>query len=131
MEELPNESGSDDEFDGYLGPEDGPCVFQGDCVVDDSASGQVSRLADTTGEPTAHMESPLVTLSPSPAPMEGHYSSGSPLSSDTDGSPRGSPTLSPTAPSAAAGSSSAPPPKVNILYKYIVFAVMVQKFLCI
>ena len=74
MEELPNESGSEDEFDGYLGPEDGTCVFQSDGAVDDSTSEQ---FANATGEPTAHMESPLASLSPSPSRMEGHYLRGS------------------------------------------------------
>ena len=64
MEELPNESDSDHDFEGYLEPEDGPCALLGDQDGDGTSPGEV---CGSTEQPTTELESPLAGLSPSPS----------------------------------------------------------------
>ena len=71
MEEL---SGSDDEFDGYLDPEEGPVAYRQEDETPLSRSQSLDDLA---------AESPLGGRSPSLSPMQGQYESGSPLRSSS------------------------------------------------
>ena len=88
IDELPDESGSDEEFDGYLGPDDGPIATHSGLNYDRySPSLHRSRSLDSlteaereTGCPSSPTESPLPAMSPSPSPMQGQHASGSPLS---------------------------------------------------
>ena len=103
MHDLPYESGSDDDFEGYLEPEDGPVAYRSAdeyCEQDRlSSTRPCSRLLDDLSqEPVLelHSESPL---SPFLCPMQGQLASGSPLATS-------SPTQSPMQSCAAAGSSS-------------------------
>ena len=104
MHDLPDESDSDDDFDGYLGPEDGPVAYRSAAEIDDEAyrlrSQSLQDLTDleeaSEEELTFQAESPL---SPSLSPMQGQHASSSPLAG-------GSPTQPCTAGSAAASSSS-------------------------
>ena len=77
MEELPNESDSGYDFEGYLEPKDGPCALLSDQDGDGTSPGEV---CGSTEQPTTELESPLAGLSPSPVPMQGNHSSGPPLS---------------------------------------------------
>ena len=83
MEGLSCDSESDDDFDGYLGPEDGPiaCATVPQVVEREGLCSPVQRShsADdlTTAEVSELPESPLTS---SVSPMQGQHSSGSPLS---------------------------------------------------
>ena len=70
MQALPDESGSEDEFDGYLEPEDGPQILRAsDCHVDSGfttvypALSQASPM-DSQLSPEHEVESPLCSISP-------------------------------------------------------------------
>ena len=107
MHDLPVDSDSDDEFDGYLEPEDGPVVFRSAAELDDEAYTLRSQsLQDLTELEEAGLalqtESPLLGLSPSLSPMQGQHASGSPLAGG-----------SPTQPCTAANSSSTLTPQVH------------------
>ena len=85
MQDMPSESDSDDDFEGYLGPEDGPVAYRTAADIamvereDACTPIRRSRSVDSlTAEESALPESPL---SPSQSPMQGHHSSGSPLAS--------------------------------------------------
>jgi hypothetical protein len=73
MEELPNESDSDYDFESYLEPEDGPCALLCDQDGDGTSPGEV---CGSTEQPTTELESPLACLNPSAVPMQGNHSSG-------------------------------------------------------
>ena len=82
---MPSESDSDDDFEGYLGPEDGPVAYRTAADIamvereDACTPIRRSRSVDSlTAEESALPESPL---SPSQSPMQGQHSSGSPLAS--------------------------------------------------
>ena len=85
MEDMPSESDSDDDFEGYLEPEDGPVAYRAAADIammekeDACMPIRRSRSMDSfTAEESALPESPK---SPSHSPMEGQHSSGSPLTS--------------------------------------------------
>ena len=69
MQELPDDSGSEDEFDGYLDEEDGPIVLRasGRCSDESYTSAQLprSRSVASLRETVVALESPLPALSPS------------------------------------------------------------------
>ena len=93
---IAEESGSDEEFDGYLGPEDGPVTYLSGHHPDDcdccstplARSRSLDSLAELEREQPLQIESPLPRTSPSLSPMDGEHASGSPLAA--------SPTHSPT-----------------------------------
>ena len=99
MHDLPDESDSDDDFDGYLEPDDGPVAYRREENVEEPerrwSSSRRSRslesLAETEQGPPLDTESPLVSLSPSYSPMQGHNASRSPLAATT--LPQGTPEL--------------------------------------
>ena len=111
MHDLPDESDSDDEFDGYLEPEDGSVVFRSAAELDDETYTLRSQsLQDLTELEEAseeglilQTESPLLGLSTSLSPMQGQHTSGSPLAEG-----------SPTQPCTAANSSSTLSPQVQM-----------------
>ena len=76
MQELPDDSGSEDEFDGYLDEDDGPIVLRasGRCSDESYTSAQLprSRSVASLRETVVALESPLPALSPSlsPIPMQ-------------------------------------------------------------
>ena len=78
LHDLPDESDSEDKFDGYLGPEDGPVAYR--TSFEEHGDGSLVRRSASLDDLTAlQSESPLAGLSPSPSPMEGQHASGSPL----------------------------------------------------
>ena len=87
IDEIAEESGSDEEFDGYLGPDDGPVTylsghhldFQDNSTTPLTRSRSLDSLAELEREQPLHTESPLPYTSPSPSPMDGEHASGSPL----------------------------------------------------
>ena len=85
IDDIPEESGSSDEqFDGYLGPDEGPVTFpSGHSVNYDSGTTLAcSRSLDSLTElEREQTESPLPCTSPSPSLMDGQHASGSPLTS--------------------------------------------------
>ena len=93
MHDLPDESDSDDDFDGYLEPDDGPVAYRREEIFEEQerrlSSSRRSRLLESLAEteqgPPLDTESPLASLSPSPSysPMQGHNASGSPLAATT------------------------------------------------
>ena len=95
LNDLPDESDSDDEFDGYLEPEDGPVAYRSAAEL--QASPRSRSLEDLRELEHGFTESPLRGLSPSLSPMQGPDASGSRLAG-------GSPTQSCT--SAGASSST-------------------------
>lgn len=86
MHDLPEESDSDDDFDRYLEPEDGPNAYRNASELEDVETSSLrcrsKSLQDLTeleqGTEFLH-ESPLSRLSHSPSPMQGEHASGSPL----------------------------------------------------
>ena len=72
MDELPNELDSDDDFDGYLKPEEGPCIVLTEDARENVELGSPS--VDDAVEPIDDEESPLAGWSPSPVHMQGNYS---------------------------------------------------------
>ena len=83
MEGLSCDSESDDDFDGYLGPEDGPvaCATVLEVVEWEGLCSPVRRPLSidhrTTAKVSELLESPFTS---SVSPMQGQHSSGSPLS---------------------------------------------------
>ena len=95
MQDLPVESDSDGEFDGYLEADDGA---NGD-THDEAATTPLRRshsldILQAVDEAASLPESPLAGASPSLSPMQGESSSGSPLAC------RDRPTSSPSPSSA-------------------------------
>ena len=74
MEDLSDSSGSEDEFEGYLDPEDGPVAYRRQ--EEETPIQRSQSLDDLT-------ESPLAVRSPTHSPMQGDYASGSPLQSSS------------------------------------------------
>ena len=83
MHDLPDESDSDDDFDGYLEPEDGPIAYRNSLELEEVETIRRSQLFQDLSEleqrQELQSESPLVGLSHSPPLMEGQHASGSPL----------------------------------------------------
>ena len=78
LHDLPDESDSEYEFDGYLGPKDGPVAYR--VSFEQHGDEGLTRRSASLDDLTAlQSESPLAGLSPSPSPMEGQCASGSPL----------------------------------------------------
>ena len=69
MQELPDDSGSEDEFDGYLDEDDGPIVLRASdrCSDESYTSAQLprSRSVASLRETVVALESPLPGSSPS------------------------------------------------------------------
>ena len=83
MEVLSFDSESDDDFDGYLGPEDGPvaCATVPEVVQREGLCSSVWRSLSTDDLTAAEVsELPKSTFTSSMLPMQGQHSSGSPLS---------------------------------------------------
>ena len=105
MHDLPDKSDSDDDFNGYLGPEDGTVAYRSTAEFEegDEIPSRLRRsqsLHDLMELEQALMpESPLPGLSPSLSPMQGQHASRSPLAG-------GSPTPLHTSASSTASSSS-------------------------
>ena len=80
MEDLPEESDSDEEFDGYLEPEDGPIAYRNASELEDEETSNLRCRSRSLQDLSEGMhESPLSRLSHSPSPMQGECASGSPL----------------------------------------------------
>ena len=86
MHDLPEESDSDDDFDGYLEPEYGPVAHRSAADYEATFSPRtrsrsLNDLTDSEQQTALQTESPLAGLSPtlSPVPMQGEHASGSPL----------------------------------------------------
>ena len=77
MHDIPDESDSDDDFDGYLDPEEGPVAYRSIAEVEEETSHSLRRSLSLDNL----SESPLAGLSPSHSPMQGEYVNGSPLAS--------------------------------------------------
>ena len=84
MKGLSCDSESDDDFDGYLGPEDGPvaCTIVPEVVERDGLCSPVRRSRALDRRPYAAevSEFPESPFTSSVSPMQGQHSSGSPLS---------------------------------------------------
>ena len=81
IDDMPDELESDDEFDGYLAPDDGPvAVRSGHDIPSLRRSRSLDSLLDAESEGEAVCETPLPGTSPSLSPMQGQHASGSPLS---------------------------------------------------
>ena len=82
MEGLSCDFESDDDFDGYLGPEDGPvaCAAVPEVVEREGLCSPVRRSLSTDDLTTAEVsELPESPFTSSVSPMQGQHSSGSPL----------------------------------------------------
>ena len=115
MHDLPDESGSDDDFDGFLEPDDGPVAYRREEFEERgrrSCSRRLSHSLESLTEigqgPSPDSESPLAGMSPSYSHMQGHHSSGSPLAASTSPAQRYSGGCSSSLLDAAGGSSSLP-----------------------
>ena len=82
LDNLPNEPESDDDFEGFLEPDDGPIAHRsGHDYYEPSSSLQRSHSLDSLlDQGELITDSPLPEASPS-SPMQGQYASGSPLAS--------------------------------------------------
>ena len=116
MHDLPDESDSDDDFDGFLEPEDGPVAYRreefeerGRRSCSRRRSHSLESLTEIGQGPSPDSESPLAGMSPSYSPMQGHHSSGSPLAASTSPAQRYSGGCSSSLLDAAGGSSSHTP----------------------
>ena len=92
---LPDESDSDDDFEGYLDEDDGPVAYRSGHCPDFTPPLTRSRSLDSLGEAERQREtvtespipggspslSPMQQQHPSPSlsPMQGHHDNGSPL----------------------------------------------------
>ena len=75
--DIPEESGSsEEEFDGYLGPNDGPVTYAHPEDYDCGTTFARSQSLDSLTE--EQTKSPLPCMSPSLSPMDGQLASGSP-----------------------------------------------------
>lgn len=86
MHDLPDESDSDDDFDGYLEPEDGPIAYRNASELEDAETSSLRHrsrslqdLSELEQGTELLRESPLSEVSHSPSPMQGEHASGSPL----------------------------------------------------
>ena len=73
MEEMSDLSGSEDKFEGYLDPENGPVAYCCEADYEDKTPLRRSQSLDNLPE------SLLAGSSPSLSPMQGEHASGSPL----------------------------------------------------
>ena len=106
MQELPDESESEDEFDGYLDPEDGPIMLRRsdrDEELDSplTRARSLDSLHEARGLLDQDLESPLIGSNPSLSPMQ--VAGGSPTHSPmqqtaTQLEPRTAALTSPTHP---------------------------------
>ena len=83
MKRLSCDSESDDDFDGYLGPEDGPvsCAIVPEVVEREGLCSPVRRSLSTDDLTAAEIsELPESPFTSSVSPIQGQHSSGSPLS---------------------------------------------------
>ena len=83
MEVLSSDSESDNDFDGYVGPEDGPvaCATVPEVVEQEGLCSPVWRSLSTDDLTAAEVsELPESPFTSSVSPMQGQHSSGSPLS---------------------------------------------------
>ena len=90
MEGLSCDSESDDDFDGYLGPEDGPvaCATVPEVVEREGLCSPVRRSLSTDDLTAAEVsELPESPFTSSVSPMQGQHSSGSPLSLTSETNP--------------------------------------------
>ena len=106
MQELPDESESEDEFDGYLDPEDGPVIpprFDRDEELQSpvTRARSLDSLCEAREMLDHEPESPLSDSSPSLSPMQ--VAGGSPAQSPMEQTASASSTAS------AAQTSPAPP----------------------
>ena len=90
MHDLPDESDSEDDFDGYLGPDDGPIAYRSVAETQEEEPSPLVRysrslddLTEIDGAGPVLTESPFASPSPSPSPMQGEHASGSPLARDS------------------------------------------------
>ena len=101
---LPDESDSDDDFEGYLDEDDGPVAYRSGHCPDFTPPLTRSRSLDSLGEAERQREtvteSPIPGGSPSLSPMQGHHDNGSPLA------PPARAETSPTHSASATSSSS-------------------------
>ena len=102
LHDLPDESDSDEDFDGYLDAEEGPVVYRSAAEFEEEEPSPVLRRSLSVQDLS---ESPLSGLSPSHSPMQGEHVSRSLLARD-------SPTHSQTT---IAASSSTPASQVFII----------------
>ena len=116
MHDLPDESDSEDDFDGYLEPDDGPVAYRRE-EFEERGRRSCSRRRSHSLEsltligqgPAPDSESLLAGMSPTYSPIQGHHSSGSPLAASTSPAQRYSGGCSSSLPDAAGGSSSLTP----------------------
>ena len=82
MQDMPSESDSDDDFEGYLGPEDGPVAYRAAAdlamMEREDACSPIRRSRSLDSLTAEESES---LMSPSHSPMQGQHSSGFPLAS--------------------------------------------------
>ena len=90
MHDLPDESNSEDDFNGYLGPDDGPMAYR--CVAETQEeepsplvrhSRSLDDLTEIDEAGPVLTKSPFAIPSPSPSPMQGEHASGSLLAKDS------------------------------------------------
>ena len=83
MHDLPDESDSDDDFDGYLEPEDDPIAYHNSLELEEveiiRRSQSLQDLSEQEQRQELQSESPLMGLSHSHPLMEGQHASWSPL----------------------------------------------------
>ena len=80
LHDIPDESDSDEDFDGYLDAEEGPVAYRRMPEFEEEESALASRRSLSLDDLS---ESPLPELSPSHSPMQGEHASGSPLAGDS------------------------------------------------
>ena len=79
LHDIPDESDSDEDFDGYLDADEGPVAYRSVAEFEEESAHAPRRslsLDDLS-------ESPLSELSPSHSPMQGEHASGSPLAGNS------------------------------------------------
>ena len=109
LHDLPDKSDSDEDFDGYLDPEEGPVAYRSMEEFEEEEPSPVVRRSLAVDDLS---ESPLSGLSPSHSPMQGEHASGSLLARD-------SPTHSHTT-LAASSSTYRTIAKNNFIYIHII-----------
>ena len=80
LHNIPNESHSDENFDGYLDEEEGPVAYCSMAEFEEEESALTPRHSLSLNDLS---ESPLSELSPSLSPMQEEYASGYPLARDS------------------------------------------------
>ena len=105
ISDLPDESDSDDDFEGYLDPEDGPVAYRSSAELLEGGRITRSQSLENLSELHGLPESPLGGRSPSHSPMQGLDASSSPLAAGSS-----------TQPCTSAESSSSPTPTSKVHY---------------